>query len=68
MDLLCWVPSEKGTILYVCLQERPTRPFEKQHLTSVLLEGETGVSEVDCERESDPSQVPAGGMVGGRGL
>lgn len=28
--LLCWVPSERGTILYVCLQERPTRPLEKQ--------------------------------------
>lgn len=24
-------PSEPGTILCVCLQERPTRPFEEQH-------------------------------------
>lgn len=45
---LCWVPLEKGTILYACLQEWPIHPFEKQ-LLSELLVGETGVNELDCE-------------------
>ena len=61
--LLCWVPSERGTILCVCPQERPTRPFEERHAR--VSEGETWLSGLDGEnekerereRERDPDHV-----------
>lgn len=62
--LLCWVPSEKGTILYACLQEWPTHPFEKHHLSALRNWGDWTVNET----ESRPYQVPVGRMVGGSGL